>query len=200
MQEGPADGGSECLSHLVGPGGPSLRSGFRLRARARFATLAKADARKTAQFRAAWMGALASSGPPFLLCYNDVCESRSKPPECGGFCFFSSLRTRRGVAQPGRAPGSGPGGRRFKSSLPDQFFQAVSLSPGVFVYSGVDDFVDGGTSQGLLKDSFLEKPCVGAPVVVAARPLAVGDIRVLVETCRRRPERLLCPRTSWDSG
>jgi hypothetical protein len=32
----------------------------------------------------------------------------------------SRLRpTRRGVAQPGRAPGSGPGGRRFKSSLPD---------------------------------------------------------------------------------
>jgi hypothetical protein len=30
---------------------------------------------------------------------------------------------RRGVAQPGRAPGSGPGGRRFKSSLPDQSFQ-----------------------------------------------------------------------------
>jgi hypothetical protein len=29
---------------------------------------------------------------------------------------------RRGVAQPGRAPGSGPGGRRFKSSLPDQLF------------------------------------------------------------------------------
>jgi hypothetical protein len=29
---------------------------------------------------------------------------------------------RRGVAQPGRAPGSGPGGRRFKSSLPDHLF------------------------------------------------------------------------------
>src|SRR5437899_12300169 len=28
----------------------------------------------------------------------------------------------RGVAQPGRAPGSGPGGRRFKSSLPDHSF------------------------------------------------------------------------------
>ncbi len=28
----------------------------------------------------------------------------------------------RGVAQPGRAPGSGPGGRRFKSSLPDHLF------------------------------------------------------------------------------
>jgi hypothetical protein len=33
----------------------------------------------------------------------------------------SAPRNRRGVAQPGRAPGSGPGGRRFKSSLPDQF-------------------------------------------------------------------------------
>src|SRR5579862_1541755 len=31
------------------------------------------------------------------------------------------LASCRGVAQPGRAPGSGPGGRRFKSSLPDQF-------------------------------------------------------------------------------
>jgi hypothetical protein len=38
--------------------------------------------------------------------------------------IFSSacLHVRRGVAQPGRAPGSGPGGRRFKSSLPDQSF------------------------------------------------------------------------------
>src|SRR5262245_43645929 len=33
----------------------------------------------------------------------------------------------RGVAQPGRAPGSGPGGRRFKSSLPDQ---SSSVRPG----------------------------------------------------------------------
>ena len=29
----------------------------------------------------------------------------------------------RGVAQPGRAPGSGPGGRRFESSRPDQYYQ-----------------------------------------------------------------------------
>ena len=32
----------------------------------------------------------------------------------------------RGVAQPGSAPGSGPGGRRFKSSRPDHSFQGVS--------------------------------------------------------------------------
>jgi hypothetical protein len=34
---------------------------------------------------------------------------------------------RRGVAQPGRAPGSGPGGRRFKSSLPDHLFQSLTV-------------------------------------------------------------------------
>jgi hypothetical protein len=34
-------------------------------------------------------------------------------------------RASRGVAQPGRAPGSGPGGRRFKSSLPDQLFSKL---------------------------------------------------------------------------
>ncbi len=33
----------------------------------------------------------------------------------------------RGVAQPGRAPGSGPGGRRFKSSLPDHSFQRLEI-------------------------------------------------------------------------
>src|SRR5580658_9210675 len=46
---------------------------------------------------------------------------RSKPvrAECSK---IGRLTTSRGVAQPGRAPGSGPGGRRFKSSLPDQSF------------------------------------------------------------------------------
>ena len=36
------------------------------------------------------------------------------------------LARSRGVAQPGRAPGSGPGGRRFKSSLPDHFKSTTS--------------------------------------------------------------------------
>ena len=36
----------------------------------------------------------------------------------------------RGVAQPGRAPGSGPGGRRFKSSLPDQSKSVLSFGTG----------------------------------------------------------------------
>ena len=32
------------------------------------------------------------------------------------------------MAQPGRAPGSGPGGRRFESSLPDQFVRDLNDS------------------------------------------------------------------------
>ncbi len=38
----------------------------------------------------------------------------------------------RGVAQPGRAPGSGPGGRRFKSSLPDQSFSMTYMETSPF--------------------------------------------------------------------
>ena len=34
--------------------------------------------------------------------------------------FFGAVFKNRGVAQPGSAPGWGPGGRRFKSSRPDQ--------------------------------------------------------------------------------
>src|ERR1700691_1569225 len=47
--------------------------------------------------------------------------------KCAGGWAFRCCRAqrRRGVAQPGRAPGSGPGGRRFKSSLPDHFFSAI---------------------------------------------------------------------------
>ena len=53
-----------------------------------------------------------------------------------------SERPCRGVAQPGSAPGSGPGGRRFKSSRPDHSFQWDTAHFWCFVYSGVDDFVD----------------------------------------------------------
>src|SRR6185369_14352971 len=66
-----------------------------------------------------------------LLCYNQLLPL---PP-----AWVATFR--RGVAQPGRAPGSGPGGRRFKSSLPDQSFQQLPLNFWLSVYSGVDDFV-----------------------------------------------------------
>ena len=38
---------------------------------------------------------------------------------------------------------SGPGGRRFKSSLPDQSFQALKSYFWFFRHTAVDDFVDG---------------------------------------------------------
>src|ERR1700754_4079881 len=53
----------------------------------------------------------------------------------------------RGVAQPGRAPGSGPGGRRFKSSLPDQSSQVIKVNFWICVYSRVVDSVDGRTRE-----------------------------------------------------
>src|SRR5258708_26513400 len=58
-----------------------------------------------------------------------------------GFPFYRPQH-RRGVAQPGRAPGSGPGGRRFKSSLPDQSFQALKLHFWFSVYIDGVEIVD----------------------------------------------------------
>ena len=43
--------------------------------------------------------------------------------------------------------GSGPGGRRFKSSRPDHSFQEVISNSWFFVYSTVDDFVDKRSSS-----------------------------------------------------
>src|SRR5215472_15234913 len=59
---------------------------------------------------------------------------RRPDSECYNFYrqhFFEARRPSsryacRGVAQPGRAPGSGPGGRRFKSSLPDHLLHVRS--------------------------------------------------------------------------
>ena len=55
-------------------------------------------------------------------CYNFLAIQRLLP---GSAIIVLCPRSCRGVAQPGRAPGSGPGGRRFKSSLPDQQFSCL---------------------------------------------------------------------------
>jgi hypothetical protein len=54
---------------------------------------------------------------------------------------------RRGVAQPGRAPGSGPGGRRFKSSLPDHHCLQW-LSKKLHLYKYLSDLPTMGISLG----------------------------------------------------
>ena len=45
----------------------------------------------------------------------------------------------RGVAQPGSAPGLGPGGRRFESSLPDHF--VIAALPGAAFYFLAHSFI-----------------------------------------------------------
>jgi hypothetical protein len=59
----------------------------------------------------------------------------------------------RGVAQPGRAPGSGPGGRRFKSSLPDQFLQAVRAISAPAVLGAMGATGNFGATVGVWKPS-----------------------------------------------
>ena len=51
------------------------------------------------------------------------------------------------MAQPGRAPGSGPGGRRFKSSLPDHYFQTLKRHLWFSVYIDGVEIVDDAASM-----------------------------------------------------
>src|ERR1700734_1697719 len=76
----------------------------------------------------------------WLRCYNLNCLSRTK---LRGWMGLPSCPRRRGVAQPGRAPGSGPGGRRFKSSLPDQSLQTLKRHFWFSVYIDGVEVVDG---------------------------------------------------------
>ena len=55
-----------------------------------------------------------------LMCYSAIPLGGPPLPYAAG----------RGVAQPGSAPGSGPGGRRFKSSRPDHFSNEISCTSG----------------------------------------------------------------------
>jgi hypothetical protein len=76
-------------------------------------------------------------GRCYNLCGTSVCTSERRA------AVPLALKHRRGVAQPGRAPGSGPGGRRFKSSLPDQYFQILKLHFWFSVDSDGVEIVDG---------------------------------------------------------
>ncbi len=51
-------------------------------------------------------------------------------------CYTSSVK--RGVAQPGSAPRSGRGGRRFKSSLPDQYLDERAVLPLFFAIRRIE--------------------------------------------------------------
>src|SRR5262245_6197792 len=75
--------------------------------------------RHSAQSRSCRAGSFASVEPAFLHFEqknSTIIKTYLPPSALDG--------SRRGVAQPGRAPGSGPGGQRFKSSLPDHLFSS----------------------------------------------------------------------------
>ena len=50
-----------------------------------------------------------------------------------GVIFICYTHHRRGVAQPGSAPAWGAGGRRFKSSRPDQLFYRTAKSSPLYI-------------------------------------------------------------------
>src|ERR1043165_3902202 len=60
----------------------------------------------------------------------------------------------RGVAQPGRAPGSGPGGRRFKSSLPDHLFSTRYKPSEALEIPAVGKNATGLTSQDFFQEYY----------------------------------------------
>jgi hypothetical protein len=57
-----------------------------------------------------------------ILALGAHCQAHAREHRASVGRLWFGLQTCRGVAQPGRAPGSGPGGRRFKSSLPDHSY------------------------------------------------------------------------------
>ena len=80
---------------------------------------------------------------------------RTGPGLRAWFCYFlrpfAGEQLFRGVAQPGRAPGSGPGGRRFESCLPDQFgreFAGTFPRPAAAFSFRFGRFGLGGTARG----------------------------------------------------
>src|SRR5204862_5995445 len=66
----------------------------------------------------------------------------SSHPQALVLSCYTTRVCHRGVAQPGRAPGSGPGGRRVKSSRPDSSIQADTARFGMPPERAVDVFVD----------------------------------------------------------
>ena len=101
----------------------------------------------------------------------------------------------RGVAQPGSAPGSGPGGRRFKSSRPDHSFQGVIRASGFPAHSTVGDFVGGlalAASRSRLRLRELTcKSCIAAQATARRPAPPAGALVHHWVRCRPRDWHLL---------
>ena len=73
-----------------------------------------------------------------------------------------SLRSKRGVAQPGSAPGLGPGGRRFESCRPDKKRHITMCLFFLFYYYPVNFFIYGFREAGPLYEPHCKPPCGAA--------------------------------------
>ena len=73
-----------------------------------------------------------------------------------------SLRSKRGVAQPGSAPGLGPGGRRFESCRPDKKRHIVMCLFFLFYCYPVNFFIYGFREAGPLYETHCKPPCGAA--------------------------------------
>ena len=122
-------------------------------------------------FAARWQPAAAAPFcyPSVLLHLRQCARAFGHPYQDDGGGRPTCKSVDRGVAQPGRAPGSGPGGRRFESSLPDQFLQSLRENP----KSG-DFNLAGKTAATVRLDPFfplaidvLRHVVIGVPNVVA---------------------------------
>ena len=105
--------------------------------------------------------------------------------------------TCRGVAQPGRAPGSGPGGRRFKSSLPDHSklrfpFRNLQADPSFDLeLITVHSLPSSPSARRSNRDHFLQAD-LSAQTGASER---IGDLRLVAKIARKSTANITC-RTS----
>ena len=111
------------------------------------------------------------------------------------------LRWPRGVAQPGSAPGLGPGGRRFESSRPDHCFQTLKIHFWFFHHTAVDDFVDGESLTDFPSANLTGISCgeLGGSPMSSTAVLQRRFARLLSFTNDRRNRRQT-PAISWPSS
>ncbi len=100
----------------------SMRAAARVPCSTASAPLQGSNAVRTPSRRGTRVARMVNSCPSCNLWYTQRDSWRSHRERFQASGVPASFRSDRGVAQPGRAPGSGPGGRRFKSSLPDHFW------------------------------------------------------------------------------
>src|SRR4051812_36441220 len=130
------------------------------------------------------------------LCYNFATDEVPNGRAWRGLSFVSFQHS-RGVAQPGRAPGSGPGGRRFKSSLPDQLslFQSCRHNPPTQAVCGALHF-GFHEQRGIVRLSGPPPYCFGGGEGLSLADFAGGGVSSICAVCEHTLGALNFPEAS----